>query len=354
MKKFFFLAAVLSGVLFTACSDEKENEPRPGTIVFEVSAVNKISDGLDTRNIYSQTPVQTVSTVKVYAFKYDGEDFKYFHTFDVTGWPAGGTNYHYEVPTDEIFTDGGVFKFVAVGQNSGDTSYTVGGASGPTISTTYDSFVATGLPIIQYDIFAGGTDAITIAEGGTARVAITMTRKVAGVMGYFSNVPTAVNGTPVTALVVIVQETGNSAVNLVTGVGGTPSILSGFNVVGRINFASPGTPADGFYPSNNVVAAQLDNTQLDGLFVMPMASATLKVRLYGAGSGDGQLLKEWTVKNTAGDTSFPLLANHLYSLGTKPTTNSTTGDNPINLSKDEVITITLSPAWDTIHGLDVQ
>ena len=40
----------------------------------------------------------------------------------------------------------------------------------------------------ESEIFAGSADAEVMAQGGT-RVSIEMTRKVAGVLGYFKNVP---------------------------------------------------------------------------------------------------------------------------------------------------------------------
>ena len=69
----------------------------------------------------------------------------------------------------------------------------------------------------ESEIFAGSADAEVMAQGGT-RVSIEMTRKVAGVLGYFKNVPQVLNGSTVKYLRLKVSNS-NQQVNLTNGVG---------------------------------------------------------------------------------------------------------------------------------------
>ena len=352
MKNQLLVVIAICAMLFASCSNENELKPTVNSVVFELKATDHLDNGFDTRTgLYSQTPVNNVDMVTVYAFKNDGNgNFLYARTFNITGWTKGLTTYRHEVPQSEILTGGGTFKFIAVGRNNtGTDGYTI---ATPTAQTNFNNFLATGfLPAVRYDIFAGNTDEVVIPADGSGIIPITMTRKVAGILGYFSNVPTTINNVTVGRLAVIMEVTGNSAVNLVTGVGSQPSV-NNFSVVGFIDLTQQGNDGN-FYTGNNtgVVGMQkLPNTQLDGFFIYPMTGARMVLQLTGT---NNVLLKEWPIVNESGAETFDLVANHLYSIGSKPSTTSTNNDNPINLSKDEIIVISIDADWNTIHDLNV-
>jgi len=357
MKNLFLFAAICA-FLFTGCSND-DDQSGPGNesakIVFDLGVTNRLSEGFE-RSIVSSTPVNNVSIVNIYVFKEQADNsYKWIETLPVTQWSQGMTSYSYSVTDNTPFVGGGNFKFIAVGRNSANDDYTI---PNPTTTTDFNSFLATSVdPTFNNDIFAGNTNIVPIASGGTARVSLTMTRKVAGVMGYFSNVPISVTNaqgvaTPVGALIVTVQETGNTAVNLVTGVGSNPGVLSDFNVVGRIDLTTQQNDGNFFTGNNPAGVAVLPNTQLDGRFVIPLTAATMKVQLLG--TDNVTILKEWSVLDQNGNTTFPLVANNLYTIGKKANTTDTNGDTPINLSQNEIITITVNPNWEVINELGVQ
>jgi len=357
MKKLFFFATICT-LLFTGCSsdDDQSGVGNDAKIIFDLGVTNRISDGFETRSILSSTPVNNVSVVNIYVFKEQADNsYKWIETLPVTQWNQGMTSYSYSVTDNTPFVGGGNFRFIAVGRNSTNDKYTI---AAPTTSTDFNSFTASVvLSNMDDDIFAGNTNIVPIAAGGTARVSVTMTRKVAGVMGYFSNVPTIVdvNGTPtqVRYLVVTVEKPGNQDINLVTGLGSNPTPFgANFVVVGSIDLSTQQN--DGYFYTGNkpTGVSVLPNTQLDGSFAIPMTGATMQVTLLG---NDGiQELKKWNVVDNNGNTTFDLVANNLYTIGKKNNTTDTNGDTPINLSQNEIITITINPAWDVINNLGIQ
>ena len=66
-----------------------------------------------------------------------------------------------------------------------------------------------------------------------------------------------------------------------------------------------------------------------------------------------------------GTKEYDVQRNYFYSLGQKYKASSTDGgtpgpgttgddDNPINLSQETVITVTVNDAWDTIYNLGIE
>lgn len=351
-----FLA--LASLFVFACSKDDESVPdtggNKGTVTFEISAVNKLSDGITTRGpIYSQAPVQHVTNVKVYAFQNTGSDYTHVKTYDITGWTDGTNFKRFEVPTaDELGT--GSYKFLAVGRDGSD-KFSV---TTPSSSTTFDNMLATVLATGDEDeIFAGSAD-VTIASEGS-RVSIEMTRKVAGVMGYFKNVPQILNSKTVASLRLTASVT-NKSVNLTTGVGSSAG-TSNYDII-KIDLTAQ-TPVNGIYPGNDLVAqgvVKLPNSQLGGAYLLPANGVTLTLGLYEA---DGTPIKTWVVKDSNGGAStFNITGNHFYSLGVKTKPDSTDGgtgdtgddDSAIDLLTDQNIVISINPAWETIHNLVIQ
>lgn len=355
MKKFMYLV-MMSAFIF-ACS--QNDNPVPGTetpengIVFEISTQTGMDDATRAP-IYSQEATQHVTRVKVYAFQNNNTDYVYTKTFTVTGWSDGTTFKRYTVGTSETLTAGD-YKFLAVGQDATDLF----NVSDPGTAHTFDAMLAT----IQNsgdesEIFAGSAQAQVSAEGG-ARVSIVMTRKVAGVLGYFKNVPQNINGTDVQYLRLTVTD-ANQAVNLSTGA----AITGNTTPYDIINLDLSGqTVNNGVFAGNDLSAqgvVKVANSQLGGTFFLPVSSVTMTLGLYAA---DGTTaLKTWTVKDTDGNTTFNILANHFYGLGTKTMAGNTNGgtddpgddDNPVDLLTDQSVVISINPAWDLIHNLIIQ
>lgn len=357
MKKFMLLA-MMSAFMY-ACSDNEDPAPAgndaKGNVTFEVSTVNEMKDGVNTRSpLYSQEATQHVTRVVVYAFVNNNTDYVYSKTFTISPWSDGTTFQRYSVAANDNL-DPGDYKFLAVGRDATD-AFTI---LPPTNTDTFDNMVATITNSgDESEIFAGWSGA-TVSSGKGARVSIAMTRKVAGVLGYFKNVPKDINGNTVTYLRLSVTDS-NQAVNLTTGTAIT-SATAPYNI---INLDVSGqNEVGGVYVGNDLSAqgvVKVDNSQLSGSFFIPVSNVSMTLGLYDT---SGNALKEWTVKDTDGNTTFNILANHFYSLGTKAQAGNTNGgtgsdpsddDNPVDLLTDQAIIISISPAWEMIHNLVIQ
>ena len=206
----YFVWACLAGVFMwsvTSCSEQTMMDQgihasgeaqREVQITFHLSVIS----GMQTRGgrpLYSSEALQMVNDMKVYVFKKDANtgkfvyDGKYFsiEAFDNTDTPYDGEGYetHYHT-LDTKLTDG-TYKFLAVGLEKGREE-TSSFSFAPTTTTTLDAAV---LSLISTDIhadeaFSGVSEEVTVSEdrkGFFAR--IELKRVVAGVLGYFKNIP---------------------------------------------------------------------------------------------------------------------------------------------------------------------
>ncbi|WP_291530659.1 FimB/Mfa2 family fimbrial subunit [Bacteroides sp. UBA939] len=360
MKKwmFFFVASLF---VFAACSndDEPVAQPQPtkGTVTFEISAVNKLNEGLPSRApVYSQAAVQHVTRVSIYAFKSDGAKYLFTKSFEVTGWSDGTTYMRYAIPDDEELPVG-TYRFLAVGRDATDLFTVTTPVADNTDYETMEATIAKGGD--ETEIFAGSADATIDTEG--VRVRIEMTRKVAGILGFFKNIPATMDGKTVKYLRLTVSDC-NINVNLSTGTSNNTAIVP-YNIV-DIDLSTQ-TETNGIYGGNDLTGqgvVKAANTQLGGSFYMPIASVTMTLGLYDENNA---AIKEWSVMDGANGnvTTLDILANHFYSLGTKGAAGSTDGGTPgdtsdddsaIDLLIDQNIVITVDPAWSTIHNLTIQ
>lgn len=365
MKKLVFLA--MASALLFSCSNNDDplpnEEGQKGGVTFEVSAVNGLTDGMGGRGaLYSQEAVQNITNVQVHAFLSNGSgNFLYKKTYDISGWTAGTTFKRFEIASDDDLGPG-TYKFLAVGRDASDT-YTI--TPSPFDATTSYSDVEAMVAANggESEIFAGSADAV-ITDG--SRVSIPMTRKVAGVLGYFKNVPEKLNnadGVEKTVRYIRLTATdANKRVNLSTGVGISTEVAP--YQIFEIDMNGQ-TVTGGVYPGNDLSSQgviKVANSQLAGAFMIPVADVQFTLGLYDTSDN---VVKTWSVLNGTNDT-FSLLANHFYSLGVKKATGSTDGstpgnpgqpgdeDAPIDLLNDQNIVITVSPAWELVHNLVIR
>lgn len=358
MKKWAF-SIVASLFVLAACSDE-DNIDGPsvacdGTLTFEISAVAEPSTSR--APLYSQEATQHVTRVSIYAFLFNSSTSSYLYqkTYQLADWSDGTTFKRFAVPDNDKLPAGN-YKFLAVGRDATDQW----NVTTPTSATTFGDMLASVTSTGQEtEIFSGSVDAAITSQGG--RVSIEMTRKVAGILGYFKNVPQQLNGQVVQYLRLSVSNS-NQKLNLTSGTG-INTAPSSYNVM---NIDLSGQRVEnGVYVGNDLSSqgvVKVANSQLDGMFYIPVSGVTMTLGLY---SPSGVAIKEWVVKDSANGnaTTFDILANHFYSLGTKGVAGSTNGgtpgdtgddDNPIDLLTDQNIVITISPAWSLIHNLVIQ
>lgn len=357
--KIWAFSIAASMFVLAACSDEENlnvpSVPCDGTVTFEISAVNEPSTSR--APLYSQEATQHVTRVNIYAFLFNPSTSSYMYqkTYQLTDWSDGTTFKRFAVPDNDKLPAGN-YKFLAVGRDATDQW----NVTNPTSATSYGDMLASVTSTGQEtEIFSGSADATITSQG--ARVSIEMTRKVAGILGYFKNVPQQLNGQVVQYLRLSVSNS-NQKLNLTTGTGinTTPSSYNVMNID-----LSGQRVENGVYVGNDLSAqgvVKVANSQLDGMFYIPVGGVTMTLGLYSA---SGTAIKEWVVKDSANGnaTTFDILANHFYSLGTKGVAGSTNGgtpgdsgddDNPIDLLTDQNIVITISPAWSLIHNLVIQ
>ncbi|MBK5722989.1 FimB/Mfa2 family fimbrial subunit [Dysgonomonas sp. Marseille-P4677] len=354
MKKSIFLLFV--SIAFFACSNDDNvsgNGENPNGLVFEISAKTQLNETKAAgAPVYSQDAAQSVTSVSIHAFKGNGTDYLYTKTYEVSGWTAGSTFKRFAVPEADKLTVGD-YKFLVIGRDATDLYQLTAFTTSTKIEDVLATITNSG---DEYEIFAGTAQAQVLEEGGT-RVSLTMTRKVAGVLGYFQNVPQLLNGSTVRYLRLIASA-GNTQVNLLSGAGITPA--ASYDII-NIDLSGQAV-ANEIYTGNDLSAAQivkLPNSQLGGAYMIPVSDVTLTLGLYDASNNP---LKVWTVYNGTAST-FNILANHFYSLGVKHKPDTTTGTDPANpgddddaidLLQDQTITITIDPAWNTIHPLTIQ
>lgn len=357
MKKLLFLA--MASALMFACSESDDSLPvdnglQKGQVVFDISAVNDLNHGTTRGNIYSQEATQHVTNVMVYAFMNNGSDYVYTRSYTISGWSDGTTFMSYEVADADKLAEGN-YMFLAVGRDAADL-YTV---TSPVAGTSYSSMMASIMNSgDETEIFAGSVQAQIASQG--SRISIPMTRKVAGVLGYFKNVPQMLNNVAVKYLR-LTASNANQQVNLTNGVGINTNITP-YNIINMDLSAQ--SVSNGVYTGNDLSAqgvVKVPNSQLSGSYLIPVSGANLTLSLCDA---NGNILQSWSVVDAtnSNNTVFNITANHFYSLGMKKQAGNVTGgtsnpndaDNPIDLLLDQNIVVTINPAWDMIHDLVIQ
>lgn len=245
MRRQFLGALLFAGTLaFTACQNETiiyvdengnpiENvELKEGEGLLKINLSNTSADSRAVRPVGSSAAANNVNVVKIYVFKENQGTYKFDTSVDVSTEESTdgiivindftakdehpNPTQNWEDHTDQTKTiklkglvQNSKYKFVAVGYNvdnpSSNTTNPYGEPSLSNGTTTLDVFTTTALgeEKTDYDIeelFAGVS-----AENATQTdkaafstpASVTLTRQVAGMLGYFYNVPTKINGSVV-------------------------------------------------------------------------------------------------------------------------------------------------------------
>lgn len=295
-------------------------------------------------NLPGSDNMQHVTSVRLYIFNGTNDNAPCIASEDI-GWSAYfGNNpptvtatmkYHVKY---EGFVKGNPYTFLAVGldDKSGSTygfpnaiqvgSTVLSGA----IATLAGTEASTWTSMRQSELFAGST----VLTPGTTPIQgnVDLWRRVAGVMGWFTNIPTQIGGTRVTAIRITLYTQQNKSVPLLqrsqtpvfADYINSPLTITGGNVL--VNIAVP----TGVLPVT--VLSQ-------GSYVLPVpaptpgsANYTLKVELTDA---SGNALRSIRVtlsdsddSNSSGEggtgiidpdgaSHFPIVANRFYGVGSK-------------------------------------
>lgn len=332
----------------------------------------------------------------------------------------------------------GNYKVMAVGySDNSDYTYSLDVTGAAALTGTYSDITATlkdGKKDAE-EVFAGdadlkiGTDKkiTNLTSGEENGVAVTLHRQVAGSFGYFQDVPASVNGKAAATLRLVVRDKNNKLTfnNFNSSFTTTGNTIQ-YYVNGSTSTAAPlATDAKFKDGSNGYVLYSIDlNTWFpggdqnkDGLlnaddnnwthpksvktqvvkgsvfgsnFVIPFAltheKSTMELQLLDA---ENNIIKTWTVSipesdvnkvaaNGATDESasiFNVVRNHMYNLGVKTSTGTTTPPDPTNpdpdpnkpdpdkpdpgkdqpedLTKSQNLILKVNDNWEAIHQMEL-
>lgn len=366
-------------LLFLACLATagcgQEDMPTPDTpddsrpqVVLTFSA----SPGLTTR---TQLPgpeyLQHVQTMHLYIFNGTGDNAPCvaYEEVDWTGLaaPEGkpGVSKNHKVQYKD-FVVGQPYTFIAVGlDDCSGATYGLPGAvtEGSTLKDA-KAVLASGKTrndIAVSELF-GGSLVLTPVAAGQITGTIELSRRVAGVFGYFKNIPTKVGSTPVKFLRIELYKPQNKSIWL------TAKSTKEEDVIME--------PIANDEDSKILVERRLTEADFEkekvlsqGSYVLPMKAPTDKdyTLMVTLADADGTTLQkrkvEYGLEDTGSDTSggtgiiivtkdlyrFPINANWFYQIGTpeKPI------DWPIE-EEDGNIVITVNPDWQWSGDLDWQ
>lgn len=385
----YFVWACLAGVFMlsvTSCSEQTMMDQgihasgeaqREVQITFHLSVIS----GMQTRGgrpLYSSEALQMVNDMKVYVFKkdantetfvYDGKSYS-IKAFDNTDTPYDGEGYETHYHTLDTKLADGTYKFLAVGlENDHEETFSFT----PTTTTTLDAAVLSlnSTDIHADEAFSGVSEEVTVSEdrkGFFAR--IELKRVVAGVLGYFKNIPYQVenNGKMVVVKKVCVELLKKATqVRLEDRGASTGGLLQPASYYQLLTIDLRGASFDSdnnIYISDAVgtegTPVKVENSFLAGGYALPFdvgdGQKTMKLVLYG---GEPETaLRTYKVQDeikTAAPVAltecFSIEADHFYSLGLKSKDNDTEEDKPIDLSKDQTIKITVDASWEDIYNI---
>lgn len=431
-KKFLTMAAFAAMCVFatTSCSNDDdpmgigtenvENAEVAGEITL---ALNAGGDGLTTRSarpVTSSAAANKVDEVKLELFTGTGSEGSETWTkvsdvsqiFEFTdaklSWngPEGegipGTTDREEERTLRLknLTASTTYKIVAYGYNKTNTGYTFANLSTDpsdikaTLNENADVTDAQSLKdgAGVEEVFMGEATFSTGADKkieNAEKVTVEMRRQVAGMLGYFKNIPVKkadVNG--VEKVVKYIRVYANAQTSgfimdtesTLTGINAngesgkntkeTETLLMEYDLSKMISNYDTQIKGEGktfTIPAVTTGTVQtVENSLLSGRFILPYGAAvnsnTITLKLIAE---DGTtILRTWVVSATGASNSkiYNIERNKFYSIGKKYKSDSTEGpdeekdddDDPIDLSTDNEISLILNDAWDVIYEMGLE
>ena len=395
MKKSLFMALAAGTFLFSACSsdDALNNDVAQDNSAQQiVLQVASSGDGLRTRAgrpLYSSAALQAIDKVRVLV--YNPTDMKIAYDSNVLEWKDSkeyttgghGRRLTVTIKGTEKLTAGN-YKIVAVGYTSnGDYTYAQDVTGTASLKgETYSDITATlkASTMDAEEVFAGDADLkinddLSVDNKATGEIgaAVTMHRQVAGGFGYFTNIPSQIDGVDATTLRLVMRVKNNmltfnnfnhdftdkdanvkyvvngSLSSVVTAPASDAKFSDGGNayVLYSINlktwFPNGDQNGDGFLGKadydtdnanwvhdSNIKVSLVKGSVFAGKFIIPFSKTTgsnsMELQLLSA---DGTILKVWNISITSAAASttkisdFDVVRNHMYNLGFKTTQNVT-------------------------------
>lgn len=363
MKINYFTGILL--FMLAACSSEEEvspvsPDPETGTVSLTLTA----ESGVKTRTSIVENPgKQHVSLIDLYIFTIQGTDTLYHSQKNNLRWPDFSTGSEWHKETYQLTLPvNAKYALLAVGKdNASKTTYTIGPKEVEiTHLKDFKATLTTGKTkedIAQSEFFAGWHETGVIKSSENTPIIIELYRRVAGVLGYFKNVPADVQ-----TIQVLLYENQNTDITL--------RKPTHDNKAEDNDFGTKATGSTGNHILLNIdktidtyTYTDASGTELaavrKGAYVLPKQAPsasgvthTLKVITLDAAQN---IIKKYNViiqsatdGSTGNDipvaeaTKFPLYANRMYSIGTEK--------EPVDLDPGtgDDIYITIDPMWEGV------
>lgn len=424
-KKFLTVAVFATMCLFatTSCSNDDDIinggngiENVEGITAGEITlALNGGGEGMNTRGIgrpvNSSAAANNVDEVQLKLFKKTGSEKSYTYTEVKDGisfvdgdtkMPDGKIKWTNGTPTEGTpgYEDEGrdtkktiklnnldsetTYKLVAYGYKKGFEPYSTS-ATWDQAKAWYTSAAVTNSADEVQELFGGYVEFSTDENSKITdlNVTVTLKRQVAGLLGYFKNIPIkklnnkgeecTVTGIEVranattTKLVFPVDNENNT--NRLNGSGQTEqsTVLLKYDLSKYSAQVTSAEIGDVYQiPAQTGKVVTVENSLLAGRFVIPyeshVATNTLTVALTSE-KGD---VRTWKIKiNKENNTAFSgedaynydILRNSFYSIGKKlksdvaPVDPQPDPDEPVDLSQDNDIILIVNDAWDIVYDM---
>lgn len=332
MKQIYHILCLLALATLGACQtgDDTNGQEENGQITIKFTA-----EPLTRTTLASSDNVQHVKYVQVYVFK-GTEASAVCVASENVDWKQlqpGGTVTQYYTLQQKL--DDGEYTILAVGlDNDNDNSeqegagYAYGLPDAIKVGTTLGDAKATlaeGLTAADMnkaELFAG-SNTVTVKPGTNSITEITLKRRVAGVMAYFTNIPSDVK-----EIQLILYKDQNKDVPLIAQTSndyGTEQ-LEGSTVLLDIKVSQDILKQEVVYASDEktVVGTKLPGTVLQGAYMLPMPApesgytlTLVQINNSGETKQKNNLVLSSPASGSTGIKNFPIEANVFYTIGRK-------------------------------------
>lgn len=330
MKQIYHILCLLALATLGACQtgDDTNGQEENGQITIKFTA-----EPLTRTTLASSDNVQHVKYVQVYVFE-GTEPSAVCVASENVGWKQlqpGGTVTQYYTLKQKL--DDGKYTILAVGLDNDNNSeqegsgYAYGLPDAIKVGTTLGDAKATlaegrtAAHMNKAELFAG-SNTVTVQHGANRITEITLMRRVAGVMAYFTNIPSDVERIQLKLYdnqykdVPLIAQTSNDY--------GTGQ-LEGSTVLLDIKVSQDILKQEVVYASDGktVVGTKLPGTVLQGAYMLPMPAPesgytlTLVQIKSGGTRQENNLVLSNRATGSTGIKNFPIEANVFYTIGRK-------------------------------------
>lgn len=331
MKQIYHILCLLALATLGACQtgDDTNGQEENGQITIKFTA-----EPLTRTTLASSDNVQHVKYVQVYVFE-GTEASAVCVASENVGWkqlqPGGTVTQYYTLK--QKLDDGKTYTILAVGLDNDKSEQEGSGyayglpdaikVQGTTLGDA-KATLAEGLTAAEMnkaELFAG-SNTVTVQHGANRITEITLKRRVAGVMAYFTNIPSDVEEIQLILYkdqykdVPLIAQTSNDH--------GTGQ-LEGSTVLLDIKVSQDILKQEVVYASDGtVVGTKLPGTVLQGAYMLPMpapeSGSTLtlvQIKSGGEIKQKNDLVLSNPASGSTGKKNFPIEANIFYTIGRK-------------------------------------